>query len=135
MAGLNKVMLIGRLGADPEVRYTGTGTAVANFRMATSINFTDKSGQKTEKTEWHRVVAFGKLGEICGDIAARWKTERTAIVHRVGPLSLGEISVVIAVAHPHRQPAFEAAQFAIDRIKEIVPIWKKEHWRNGAGWV
>ena len=83
----------------------------------------------------YREMAEAKLGEICGDIAARWKTERTAIVHRVGPLSLGEISVVIAVAHPHRQPAFEAAQFAIDRIKEIVPIWKKEHWRNGAGWV
>jgi len=73
MAGVNKVILIGRLGADPEVRYTGTGTAVANFNMATSSNFTDKSGQKTERTEWHRIVAFGKLGEICGEYLAKGK--------------------------------------------------------------
>lgn len=73
MAGVNKVILIGRLGADPEVRYTNTGTAVANFNMATSVNFTDKNGQKTEKTEWHRIVAFGKLGEICGEYLAKGK--------------------------------------------------------------
>ena len=73
MAGVNKVILVGRLGADPEVRYTGTGTPVANFNMATSTNFTDKSGEKTEKTEWHRIVAFGKLGEICGEYLAKGK--------------------------------------------------------------
>ena len=73
MAGVNKVILIGRLGADPEVRYTNTGTAVANFNMATSVNFTDKNGRKTEKTEWHRIVAFGKLGEICGEYLAKGK--------------------------------------------------------------
>ncbi|MCK5421592.1 MAG: single-stranded DNA-binding protein, partial [Deltaproteobacteria bacterium] len=67
MAGVNKAILIGRLGADPEVRYTNSGTAVANFNMATSVNFTDKNGEKTEKTEWHRIVAFGRLGEICGE--------------------------------------------------------------------
>ena len=73
MAGVNKVILVGRLGADPEVRYTNTGTAVANFNMATSTNFTDKSGEKTERTEWHRIVAFGKLGEICGEYLAKGK--------------------------------------------------------------
>lgn len=73
MAGVNKAILIGRLGADPEVRYTSTGTAVANFNMATSVNFTDKNGEKTEKTEWHRIVAFGKLGEICGEYLAKGK--------------------------------------------------------------
>ncbi len=73
MAGVNKVILLGRLGADPEVRYTNTGTPVANFNIATSTNFTDKSGEKTEKTEWHRVVAFGKLGEICGEYLAKGK--------------------------------------------------------------
>jgi single-strand DNA-binding protein len=73
MAGVNKVILIGRLGADPEVRYTNTGTAVANFNMATSSNFTDKNGQKTERTEWHRVVTFGKLAEICGEYLAKGK--------------------------------------------------------------
>ena len=71
MAGINKVILIGRLGADPEVRYTNSGTPVATFRMATSVNFTDRNGEKTEKTEWHRIVAFGRLGEICGEYLAK----------------------------------------------------------------
>jgi len=73
MAGVNKVILLGRLGADPEVRYTNTGTPVANFNIATSTNFTDKSGEKTERTEWHRIVASGKLGEICGEYLAKGK--------------------------------------------------------------
>lgn len=73
MAGVNKVILVGRLGADPEVRYTSSGTPVANFNIATSSSFTDKSGEKTEKTEWHRIVAFGKLGEICGEYLAKGK--------------------------------------------------------------
>jgi single-strand DNA-binding protein len=73
MAGVNKAILVGRLGADPEVRYTNSGTAVANFNMATSVNFTDKNGEKTEKTEWHRIVAFGKLGEICGEYLSKGK--------------------------------------------------------------
>lgn len=65
--GLNKVMLIGRLGKDPEIRYAQSGTAVTNFSLATSEDWMDKaSGEKKEKTEWHRIVAFGKLGEICG---------------------------------------------------------------------
>jgi single-strand DNA-binding protein len=73
MAGVNKVILIGRLGADPEVRYTSTGTAVANFRMATSTNWVNKDGEREEKTEWHRIVAFGRLGEICGEYLNKGK--------------------------------------------------------------
>ena len=73
MAGVNKVILIGRLGADPEVRYTGSGIPVANFRIATSVNFTNKNGEKTDRTEWHRIVAFGRLGEICGEYLAKGK--------------------------------------------------------------
>lgn len=68
MAGVNKVILIGRLGRDPEVRYTSDGTAVANFSIATSREWNDKtSGEKREQTEWHRIVAFRRLGEICGE--------------------------------------------------------------------
>lgn len=62
---LNKVMLIGRLGQDPELKYTPSGSAVCNFSMATSESWTDKSGQKQEKTEWHRIVVWGKLAELC----------------------------------------------------------------------
>jgi single-strand DNA-binding protein len=72
MAGINKVILIGRLGQDPEVRYTQDGTAVATFSIATSIEWNDKqSGEKKEKTEWHRIVAWRKLGEICGEYLAK----------------------------------------------------------------
>ncbi|MFP2963693.1 single-stranded DNA-binding protein [Myxococcus sp. 1LA] len=65
--GVNKVILIGNLGADPEVRFTPGGQAVANFRIATSESWVDKSGQKQERTEWHRIVVWGKLAELCGE--------------------------------------------------------------------
>lgn len=67
MSGVNKVILIGRLGQDPEVRYTPSGQAVANFSMATSENWTGKDGQKQERTEWHRIVVWGRLAELCKD--------------------------------------------------------------------
>ncbi len=73
MSGVNKVILLGRLGADPEVRYTAGGTAVAKFNLATSETWKDKDGSKQEKTEWHRVVAFGKLGETCGEYLSKGK--------------------------------------------------------------
>jgi single-strand DNA-binding protein len=73
MAGVNKVILIGHLGADPEVRYLTNGTTVANFRMATSENRLSKTGEKTTITEWHRIVAFGRLAEICRDYLSKGK--------------------------------------------------------------
>jgi single-strand DNA-binding protein len=74
MAGVNKVILVGRLGRDPEVRYTADGTAVANFTMATSKEWKDKqTGEKKERTEWHKVVAWRKLGEICGEYLSKGK--------------------------------------------------------------
>lgn len=67
MAGINKVILVGRLGQDPEVRYMPDGTAVTNFSIATSDEWKDKqTGEKKERTEWHRIVAWRGLGEICG---------------------------------------------------------------------
>ncbi len=73
MAGVNKVILVGRLGGDPEMRYTANGAAVANFSMATSENWTNKEGEKQEKTEWHKIVAFRKLAEICGEYLNKGK--------------------------------------------------------------
>ena len=67
MGSVNKVILVGNLGRDPELKYTPSGTAVANFTVATNEVWKDKDGQKQEHTEWHRVVAFGKLAEICGE--------------------------------------------------------------------
>lgn len=66
--GINKVIIVGNLGADPETRYTGSGTAITSLRIATSENWTDKqSGERQERTEWHRVKLFGKLAEIAGE--------------------------------------------------------------------
>jgi len=62
---VNRVTLLGRLGQDPEMKYAATGNAVCNFSVATSESWTDKSGQKQEKTEWHRIVVWGKLAELC----------------------------------------------------------------------
>ncbi|MBW1641337.1 MAG: single-stranded DNA-binding protein [Deltaproteobacteria bacterium] len=74
MAGINKVILVGNLGKDPEVSYTQSGTAVAKFSIATSEKWTDKgTGEKKDKTEWHRITAFGKLGEICGEYLSKGK--------------------------------------------------------------
>lgn len=65
---VNKVILVGRLGKDPEVRYTTSGTAVANFSLATNRAYTNKqTNEKVEETEWHRIVAFGRTGEVCGE--------------------------------------------------------------------
>lgn len=67
MASVNKAILIGNLGRDPEVRYMPNGDAVANMNLATTENWKDKNGEKQEKTEWHRVVMFGKVAEIAGE--------------------------------------------------------------------
>ncbi|MDD3081281.1 MAG: single-stranded DNA-binding protein [Desulfobacterales bacterium] len=72
MAGINKVILVGNLGKDPEVRYFSDGTAMVNFSIATSEEWKDKNtGEKKEKTEWHRIVAFRKLAEICGEYLSK----------------------------------------------------------------
>jgi single-strand DNA-binding protein len=73
MAGVNKVIIVGNVGRDPEVRYTQTGKAVASFSVATSERFQDKEGQPQERTEWHRVVAWGRLAEICGEYLRKGK--------------------------------------------------------------
>ena len=71
-SGINKVILVGRLGKDPEVRYTPSGAAVANFSIATSESWKDKNtGEKVERTEWHRIIAWNKLGEICGQYLSK----------------------------------------------------------------
>lgn len=71
MASVNKVILIGNLGADPAVRYTQNGTAVANFNIATQEQWKNKDGEKEKKTEWHKIVAWGRLGEICGEYLSK----------------------------------------------------------------
>ena len=74
MAGsVNKVILVGRLGKDPEVKYTPSGAAVAKFSLATDESFKDKTGEKQDRTEWHNIVAWNKLAEICGEYLTKGK--------------------------------------------------------------
>ena len=85
--------------------------------------------------EAYKEMAEAKLQEIVDEIRLRWELEDVAIYHRLGRLKVGEASLVVVVCSPHRPPAFEACAYAVDRVKEIVPVWKKEIWEDGERWV
>ena len=85
--------------------------------------------------EAYRPMAEQKMTEIIEEMQARWKIGSVAVVHRVGRVDVGEASMVLAVSAPHRGPAFEAAEHFVDRLKEVVPIWKKEFFEGGEVWV
>jgi molybdopterin synthase catalytic subunit len=106
------------------VTFTGTVRDHARGKGVTALDY-----------EAYPPAAEKMLERIGDEIRERWGIERVAIVHRYGRLQVGEASVVIAVASPHRDEAFAACRHAIERIKEIVPIWKKEHYGDGAVWV
>ena len=80
-------------------------------------------------------MALAKMAELEDEARRRWPIQDAALVHRVGHLELGEISVVVAVSCPHRDQAFEACRWLIDTLKEVVPIWKKEVWADGEQWI
>jgi len=96
---------------------------------------TDGRAVRYLEYEAYPEMAEGTLCQIGAEIRERWKTiQQVAIVHRVGRLDIGEISVVIALSAAHRPEVFDAVHYAIDRLKEIAPIWKKEVWTSGAEW-
>ncbi len=76
-------------------------------------------------------MAEKKMAEIAQEIHDKWGLDRVAMIHRVGRLEIGEVSVAVAVASPHRKEAFEACHYAMNRLKQIVPIWKREVWTDG----
>jgi molybdopterin synthase catalytic subunit len=85
--------------------------------------------------EAYESEALRRLGEVADETRRRWPVvERIVLVHRVGALALSEPSVVVVVSSPHRPEAFDAARFAIDTLKETVPIWKREEWDGGSDW-
>ncbi|MFQ5913203.1 MAG: molybdenum cofactor biosynthesis protein MoaE [Nitrospinota bacterium] len=94
-------------------------------------------GRKVVELEYHayKPMAEKKLRQIGSEISEKWGIGDVAIVHRVGRMKVGDTAVVISVASPHRAEAFAACKYAIDRIKQIVPIWKKEYGEDGAEWV
>jgi molybdopterin synthase catalytic subunit len=80
-------------------------------------------------------MAQRKLADIATEIKDKWPVKDVAIAHRIGRIEIGEVAVVIAVSSAHRRQAFTACQYAIDRVKEIVPIWKKEFYEEGSAWI
>jgi molybdopterin synthase catalytic subunit len=85
--------------------------------------------------EAYPAMAVKQLARIGDEIAGKWPNSLVAITHRVGSLHISDVAVVIAVSSPHRKEAYEANEYAIERIKQIVPIWKKEMWQDGSAWI
>lgn len=106
------------------VTFTGTVRDHARGRQVTALEY-----------EAYAPAAEKMLARIADEIRDRWGLERVAIVHRVGLLPVGETSVVIAISSAHRDAAFDACRYAIERLKEIVPIWKKEFYADGETWI
>lgn len=119
--------VVGRLG-DPAI-----GAVIAFVGVVRGV--TDGREVLFLEYEAYTEMAEEMLRQIGDEIRERWDTIReVAIVHRLGRLEIGEISVVIALSAAHRPEVFDAVHYAIDRLKEIVPIWKKEVWTDGAEW-
>ena len=95
------------------------------------------SGRTTLRLEYecYEAMAIRKMAEIGREIARQWEISRVGMVHRLGTMEVGEASVVIVVTSPHRKPAFEAALEGINRLKRLVPVWKKEFFEDGEVWV
>jgi molybdopterin synthase catalytic subunit len=95
------------------------------------------SGKKTVylKYEAYVPMAVKMFEEIGKEIQTKWPQAKVAITHRIGRLNITDAAVAIAVSTPHRKAAYEANEYAIERIKQIVPIWKKEHWEDGETWI
>lgn len=109
--------------------------AISTFIGTTRVDEAERASVEYLEYEAYRPMADRKLEEIGAEIRERWDVRHVSIIHRLGRVDPGEPSVVIVVASPRRGPAFEASRYAIERIKEIVPIWKREVWSDGYVWV
>ncbi len=108
--------------------------AIATF-IGTTRNNNEGRDVTTLEYEAYAEMAIAEMERIGEQARAQWPIRSIAIAHRIGVVPIGEASVVIAVSSPHRAAAFEASRFAIDRLKEVVPIWKKEHFDGGEVWI
>jgi molybdopterin synthase catalytic subunit len=112
----------------------GSNGAVITF-LGTTRDFSEGRDVLYLEYEAYQPMAENMLRQIVEEVRERWGIEDMAVAHRVGKLEIGEISLVVALASPHRKEAFEASQYAMDRIKTIVPIWKKEVFQGGEAWI
>ena len=123
---------------DPEkvtalVRQDSNGSVIT-FLGTTRNNFEGKTVLTLEYEAFDE-MAVKKLEEVRQELIAEFGLEEVAISHRIGTVGIGEISLVVAIGSPHRKEGFQACQKAVDRIKEVVPIWKKEIYQDGSRWV
>jgi molybdopterin synthase catalytic subunit len=122
-AGLTERIRRGDCGA--VVTFLGTVRDLTGDRVTVALDY-----------EAYPAMAEKKMAEIERETRARWPVGDMAMIHRLGHLDVGAVSVAVAVSCPHRAQAFEACRYAIDRLKELVPIWKKENWSDGTTeWV
>ena len=132
------MILVTRESLNPEA-VTATVRREANGGVVTFLGTTrnDSDGRRVLYLEYeaYEGMAEKMLGRIAEEISQRWGITDVSIAHRFGRLELGEISLVVAVASPHRQEAFQACLYTVDRIKQNVPIWKKEVFEDGEVWV
>lgn len=119
--------LTAAVGCDP-------AGAIVTFIGTTRDN---NEGRRVSLLEYeaYPAMARAEMEKIATQARETWPIEAIAIVHRLGPVPLGEASVAIAVSAAHRRAAFDACQYAIDRLKQVVPIWKKEHFEGGEIWI
>lgn len=107
------------------VTFLGTVREMTDGRQTVALDYESYTG-----------MAESKMAEVEAETRQRWPIGDMMMVHRLGHLELGDVSVAVAVSCPHRAQAFEACRYAIDRLKEVVPIWKKENWADGSTeWV
>jgi molybdopterin synthase catalytic subunit len=113
---------------------TGVDGAVVTFLGVTRDH---NEGRKVEYLEYeaYQPMAENKIAEIICEMRSKWNLGKIAIAHRTGRVDIGETSMVVAVGSAHRRPAFESALYFVDRLKEIVPIWKKELFEGGEVWI
>ncbi|HEV3146642.1 MAG TPA: molybdenum cofactor biosynthesis protein MoaE [Gemmataceae bacterium] len=117
--------MVRRPGCGAVVTFLGTVRDLTGEQLTVALDY-----------EAYPQMAEKKLAEIVAEAKKRWPIGEIALVHRLGHLQVGDISVAVAVSCPHRHQAFDACRFAIDQTKELVPIWKKEYWADGkTEWV
>ncbi len=114
---------------------SGPRSGGINIFVGTVRNHSD--GKRVRQLEYSAYVPMAEklMREIEDEITHRWPVDRVVLVHRIGILRVGEVSVITAVSAAHRAEAFEACRYAIDRVKSTVPIWKKEYFEEGSVWV
>jgi len=111
------------------------GAGAINVFIGTVRNQTQAKPVTKLDFEAYDSMAVKKMQEIANQAAEHWPIQKVAIIHRKGSLQIGEAAVVIAVSTPHRKASFEACEFIIDTLKQVVPIWKKEIFEDGEVWV